>query len=302
MITPEAKRREWSLALSLAADTAIMMAYAVVAIGSGSLPIMAETLRGSLQAALGWGILVIMRRMHRQQLTDYDFGTGKLERFANFLIGGLLLLGAAWVVVRTVGTYQAGPMPPSASGWRVMGQVLTALNLTINLLAFLALWRAARDGTSLLMRGQVQARVSKLIVSALVLVAVIISANWPGTVTGWVAELVGGLMVVVVMAAIGVSMLRDALPDLLDRALDEGLQNYVNQSLGSHFDRYDSLERVRTRQSGGASQIEIALGFSPARPFSEVAEVAREMKQELENRIPGAEVVVVPVALAPATG
>jgi cation diffusion facilitator family transporter len=297
MLTQAARRREWSLALSLAADSSMCLAYAVVAIGSGSLPMLAETLRGGILAALGWLILAMMRRLHRRQLHAYDYGTGKLEQFSNFLVGGLLLLGAAWVALRSLAAYAAGPPSPDPSlhGWMVAAQVLAAMNVAVNALAFIALWRAGRDGTSLLMRGQVQARAGKLATSLLVCAAVAVAAAWPGTRGAWIANLAGGLVVVVVMAGIGIAMLRQTLPDLLDRALEEDLQRTINATLSAHFDAYDTLEHVRSRQSGQDVHIEITLGFDADRNFGEVATAARRMEQELEARIPGAEVTVVPV-------
>ncbi|MBU8540689.1 cation transporter [Falsiroseomonas tokyonensis] len=296
MISADSRRREWSLGLSLAADTVMLLAYSVASLGAASLPMLAETLRASIQLTLGWGILAMMRRVHRGHLQAYDYGSGKLERFANLLMGLLMLLGAAWVVTRTLGAYLTGPSPAASGPWLLAATVLTALNVVVNGLALLGLWRAARDGTSLLMTGQVQARLGKLAISALVLAAVAVGAAWPGTRAAWIANLAGGLTVVAVMALIGAAMLRQALPDLLDRALEERLQQAINRSLGSHFHRYETLERVRSRQSGGRAHIEIALGFAPGRPFGEVAAVAQEMARELEALIPGAEVVVVPVA------
>ncbi|MDO9502440.1 cation diffusion facilitator family transporter [Falsiroseomonas sp.] len=297
MVSPESRRREWSLGLSLAADTALLAGYAVVSVGAASLPLLAETLRGGILMLLGWWILATMRRVHRGHLPGYDYGSGKLERFANFLVGSLLLLGAVWVVTRTIGAWLAGPLPPGSGAWLMAAQVLAAVNVVLNGAAFLALWRAARDGTSLLMAGQVQARLGKLVTSVLVLASVAITTNWPGTQLAWIANLAGGLLVAAVMCGIGLTMLRETLPDLLDRALEERLQRAINKSLGAHFQHYETLERVRSRQSGGRAHIEIALGFAPSRPFGEVAEVARQMARELEAMIPGAEVVVVPVTV-----
>ncbi|MGX9963251.1 cation transporter [Roseomonas sp. F4] len=300
MVSTESRRREWSLGLSLAADSVMLVAYAVVSLGAASLPMLAEALRGGILLLLGWGVFGMMRRLHRGHLPSYDYGSGKLERFANFLVGGLLLLGAGWVVLRSFAAYAAGPTSPDPSlhGWMVAAQLLAAMNVVINALAFLALWRAGRDGTSLLMRGQVQARAGKLVTSLLVLAAVAVAAAWPGTRIAWIANLAGGLFVVAVMASIGIAMLRETLPDLLDRALEEDLQRTINATLGAHFEAYDTLERVRSRQSGQDVHIEITLGFDAGRNFGEVAAAARMMEQELTARIPGARVTVVPVASA----
>ena len=290
-------RRERSLAFSLLADTVLWLVYAVVSLGAGSLPMLAETVRGAILIALGWWILLILRRMHRRRLTEYEFGAGKLERFANLLLGVLMLLGALWVAARAIATYLAGPQPPvaDAGGWMLAAQVLAAVNVLLNAVALLVLWRAARDGASLILRGQVQTRAGKLATSVLVLAAVMAAAAWPGTWLAWIANIAGGLLVVAVMLGVAFAMVREAIPDLLDRALDEQLQMTITTSLGRHFYRFDTLEHVRSRQSGQRLYIEISLGFDPERSFGDVAEVARGLAQELEGTIQGAEVTVVPV-------
>ncbi len=296
-ISPEMRRRERSLALSVLADSILCVAYGVVSVGSGSISMLAETLRGGILIALGWWILMVLRQVHRQHLTEYDYGAGKLERFGNFLIGLLMILGAIWTLARTFASYAAGPLPPSPdlTLWMRAAQALTVLNVLINAGALLALWRAARDGASLIMRGQVQARTGKLLTSLLVLAAVWVAGTWPGTRLGWISDMAGGLLVVAVMLATGVTLLRESLPDLFDRTLSENLQMAITASLGSHFHRYDTLERVRSRRSGQRLYIEILLGFSPGRSFGEVAQVAKDLARELEAMIPGAEVTVVPV-------
>jgi cation diffusion facilitator family transporter len=300
MITQVERRREWSLALSLTADSLLLVSYGVVVLGSGSLTILAETVRGTILLALGWAVLVFLRRVHRQKLRAYEYGIGKLEQFTNFLIGGTLILGAIWVGGKAAISWGASPAPltAGADAWMLAAAVLAGINALVNAGAFLALWRAGRDGTSLIMRGQVHARLGKLITSVVVVGAVGVTAALPGTPTAWAANLGGAIFVVAVMLWIGINLLRETLPDLLDRALAESRQVAINRTLTHHFDSYETLESVRSRQAGKRLYIEIALGFDPGRSFGEVAAICRDMSHQLEALVPGAEVTVIPVTPA----
>lgn len=291
------RRRETSMALSLGADFGLMLLYVGLSIWSGSLTLLADTVRGILMFLLGCYAFTVLRRVHRKRLAAYEFGTGKLEQFANFLIGAALLLGAVWVTGRTADTILSPP--PAASGTRLLlAMAASMLNLLINLLAFWALWRAGRDGTSLIMRGQIRARFSKLVTSAIVTVAIGVSAAVPGSPVSRAADILGSGFVVCVMLFAGVSLLREALPDLLDRALDEARQTAINQVLIRHYDRYETLERVRSRQAGTRLYVEIGLGFDARLSFGEVASICREMAEHLRELVPGADVTVVPVTPA----
>ncbi len=64
--------------------------------------------------------------------------------------------------------------------------------------------------------------------------------------------IVAGFMIVV-----GVGLLREVLPDLLDRAIAEPMQMHVNRTLAKFFDDYDELIGVRTRRSGNIAHVEI---------------------------------------------
>ena len=70
----------------------------MIGIMGGSLTLVAEVIRGGLMCLIELFSLVVMRRIHRGQLADLEFGTGKLEQVANTVIGAAMLGGAIWVI------------------------------------------------------------------------------------------------------------------------------------------------------------------------------------------------------------
>src|ERR1700732_2704990 len=119
--------------------------------------------------------LVVMRRIHRGQLADLEFGTGKLEQVANTVIGAAMLGGAVWIVIRAL-TVLVGERAVGTPFGLAMAAIAGALNAYCNLLAWVRMRRALRAESSLVMGGQLRARIAKLVSSLFVLVTMTLAA------------------------------------------------------------------------------------------------------------------------------
>jgi cation diffusion facilitator family transporter len=293
----EAERaRERSLILGLSLDLSIWVPCAILAVWSNSLTMLGDVVRGALLIGLSAILLLTLRRIHRGRTSEYDFGTGKIEQFASLAVGTVLIGAAAWLLVSVAIRASSPPSQPALG--LAFGVAANAVNVVLNLVAFRAVWRAARDGTSIIMAAQVRSRLSKVISSALVTLAVLVNAVAGAGGIGTMADLAGAGLIAVMMVSFGIGMWRDALPSLLDRTLDEARQVAINRVLATHFDAYEALGTVRARISGRDPLIEITLGFAPGRTVAEVHRLAETLREELAELIPGARVTVVPFAVA----
>jgi divalent metal cation (Fe/Co/Zn/Cd) transporter len=297
-LTAEARRREGAMLSGNLLDLAICVAMAVVAVWSNSLSLLADLLRGAPQLAVGFVLYGLMRRIHRGQLAEYDYGTRKLEQFANLVAGSVLILAALWLVLRMAERH-ALPEEQPALGL-LAALAVGVLNFAINAGVLVALWRAARGGGSLILRGQLLARLSMTLASGCVAVAIAVNTVLAGSFAGVVADLAGTAVVVLVMLVFGGRMVGEALPHLLDRALGESHQMLVNRALVERFEGYDGLVAVRTRTEGLVPWVEIELAFAPNRPVGEATAEADRMADAVRDRLPGAQVLVVIRAAASA--
>jgi divalent metal cation (Fe/Co/Zn/Cd) transporter len=290
-LTAEARRREAAVLSGNLLDLAICVAMAVVAVWSNSLSLLADLLRGAPQLAVGLVLYTLMRRIHRGQLTEYDYGTRKLEQFANLVAGSVLIMAAVWLVLRMAARHALPEEQPALGLLAALG--VGVLNFAINAGVLLALWRAARGGGSLILRGQLLSRLSMTLASGCVAVAIAVNTVLAGSFAGVVADLAGTAVVVVVMLVFGGRMVGEALPHLLDRALGESHQLLVNRALVERFEGYDGLVAVRTRTEGLVPWVEIELAFAPNRPVAEATAEADRMADAVRDRLPGAQVLVV---------
>jgi cation diffusion facilitator family transporter len=297
-LPPEARARERSMLTGVLADVGIALPYNTVAVWSGNLTMIAEAVRGGLLIILETVVYVLMRRIHRGRLHDYEFGSGKLEQFTNLVVGAAMALGAAWMASKALGRLLDGPPPPPSGLMLALGVVFAALNLLVNIGAAWEVWRAGRDGTSVIMIGQIRSRLTKVFASLVVLAAVATGALDGGGILGHWADICGTAFVSVVMLGVTVSLWRDSLPDLLDRSLGEERQAGINRVLAAHFDRYDDLVAVRSRQSGRRIHVEVELGLPPASTIAEAERLGASLREAIRAELPGAEVLVIPRAAA----
>jgi divalent metal cation (Fe/Co/Zn/Cd) transporter len=289
-----AVQRERSMLIGCLSDLAMLIAIFGVSIWANSLMMSAESLRGVLLISLEAVLFLLLRRIHRGQTASYDYGAGKLEQFANLSIGTAMGLGGIWVAVSAA--YRWSHTPEQADLGLDFAALAGLVNVVQNALALWALWRAGRDGGSVIIVGQIRTRFTKLLCSILVLAALCVNAAFGGERAGVVADVLGSAFVSLVMFHLAVSMWREALPSLLDRSLAETQQEHINRALVQHFALYDDLVAVRSRLSGNTPVIEVVLGFAADRRIGEIQQVVDEITRTVQGLIPESRITVTPVA------
>ncbi|MEW6257886.1 MAG: cation transporter [Pseudomonadota bacterium] len=286
--------RERSILIACLCDIALIAPFLSVGIWANSLMMLAECARGTLLVILELLLLVLMRRIHRGRIHDYDYGSGKIEQFANAGIGTAMGLAGFWVAGSSLWRWFH---PPAQDAFGLlMVAALGGVNLILNAWLFWKLWSAARDGASIILTGQVKTRLVKVLSSGIVMIAFCVNAVFVEGVVGQVAELIGGLFIAAAMIQLSVSMWLQALPSLLDRTLEEAQQRMINRALATHFDAYDRLIAVRSRLSGNTPHVQIELGFRAERTMWDVQGVMDRVAADVASLIPGAVVAVVPRA------
>lgn len=294
MVDAVQRRREVAVGLAIGLDLLILGPYIVIGIATPSWPIIAESLRGGLLLVVAIVSLITLRRIHRDRLGDYDYGAGKLEQAITLSIAALLLIAAGLLLWRVA---LLAPTPPASPLLATSAVVLVFVNLVLNGAQLWSLHRASRDGGSIIVRAQYQARWVKTIASAFVVVAVTLAMVAGDPQLSRRASQIGTLIVIVIMVGTAVAMLREALPDLLDRSLPEAVQQAVNRVLARNIDDFEQLGRVRTRSAGNVLHVELELFLDPARTVGEASLLAERMSRQLAEEIPGVDAVIVPRAL-----
>jgi cation diffusion facilitator family transporter len=281
-LTAIQRARERAIQFAIVLDVCLMAACLIVAVVAASLTMAAELVRGALMTVIEVFALLVLRRIHRGRTAAFEFGSGKLEQLVNLLIAAGLLGAAAWILVDAVRLLLRGQATGSPAGF-ALAATAAGLNVYLNVLAWDGVRRAARGSGSLIMQGQLEARLVKLISSACVQVALTVAAlAHDGVVIAWAdglgAVFVGGF---IVHSAIG--MVKTGLPDLIDRSVAEEFQAAINRMLVRHFSDYERLDHVRTRRAGDTVYAEVALAFDARLTMGEVDARIEAMKATLRE-------------------
>lgn len=294
-ISIEQQAEENSVQFALIADFGLVALLAAIGILGGSLTIAAETVRASLMYLIELFSLMVLKRIHRGELADLEFGTGKLEQVANMVIGAAMLGGALWIASRVIAVLTGASAPGTPFGL-AMAAMAGALNLYINFLSWDRVRRAVRAESSIVMQGQLQSRWVKLISSLFVLITMTVAAaSTDDRVVAW-ADVLGSLFVAGFLVVNAFDMLSTGLIDLLDRSAGPKVHAAIDRALARHADDYGELARIRSRRSGRVIFIELVLRFDPGLSIAQIDQRIDALKQSLGHEIEHADISVVALA------
>ncbi len=290
-ITEAQSQREKALLYTLIADVLIVAAIAIAAFASGSLTMGAELIRTTLMTILEVFSLIAMWRIHRGLFPSFEFGHGKIETLANIGIAIGLLVGGILIFTGALSALSGSPQPLSPLGMAI-GAVVASVNTCENFLAWAAMRRAAKIEANSILLAQMRARWVKLISSLVVQVALTIAAITYDTVIAHWLDGLGALFVAGFMVVTAIDMMREGIPDILDRGVDEAAKLAIQRVLGKHVESYGKLHGVRTRRSSGQIFVEVELGYPEDLPLAEIDRRRRALEESFRDELGDCDVAV----------
>jgi len=292
-LTQQQIQSERAVFLAFAFDLMIAVPYTWIAFGSGSVTMLAEVLRGVLLISVAIASWFTIRRIHRGRTGGFDFGLGKQEQLLSMAVATLLLASVVFVAWKA---FTKAPEQQHGIDFYAAGAVvLVFANFLANIAPVLPLWRASRNGSSVIVTTQLRAKIAKSLGSVFVVASVAVSQLSGDALVALWADRVGTVFVIMVTLHAAWDLMHSALPDLLDRTVAEPLQIRINRILAERFDSYDSLEWCRSRQSGSRIEIHLGLGFDGDMPFRDVAAMTRGFVDQIEGDIQNSSATVTAV-------
>jgi len=293
LLTPEKLQRERAVFSAFIYDLLLVGPYLWIAIEVGSLTILGEVLRGILMITVTILSWVTLRKIHRGQTGDYDFGMGKVEQILSLSVAVMLTASMVYIWAKLLSSSPATTQEVDAMNFLAVG--LAFANLTVNLALLHPLYKAMKTGKSVLVAAQFHAKIAKSMGSIVVTVCVALNQLTSSIALALWTERVGVVIVTLVTLHAAYELIKSSLPDLLDRTLPEDLQVKINQVLARNYSKYDALKWCRSRQSGSSIEVHLGLGFAGNLAFADVASVTKAVVTDMEASIPGSRVTVTPV-------
>ena len=249
--------KERAFLLTVSADTAITLMLILVAIASGSLTMLGEAIRGALMLTVVFYTLWLLRSVHRGRLTDFEFGTGKVEQFAWVIVGLSLVFGGLWVAQRVFHTVVEAGVPASPLGL-AFAAIINAVNLIINIFGWVSMRAAAKGADRGILGAELSARFGALVGSAILQVTLTIAALAKDPALVILFDALGATLVVLLMLRRGIGMVLSGLASLFDRPAPHnemtGLRTIVESTLPP-----GCLVGLRTRRGGDRLFVEVGV-------------------------------------------
>ncbi|MCC6659760.1 MAG: cation transporter [Phycisphaerales bacterium] len=214
---------------------------------------------------------------------DHPYGHGKAEALAALAVGTLLLLAAAWIVVRASHDLAVPHAAPAA--WTLV--VLIAVIATKEAL-FRLILRGAQHEVSTAAVADAWHHRSDAITSAVAFVGVAIAIWGPralGVPDLVLADEVAAILASGIMVLTASRLVRPSLQELLDAEVPR---------LGAEVSRIASevpgvrlVEKVFVRKSGSTHHVDMHLHVAPDLPIRDAHALAGKVKAIVRERVPG---------------
>ena len=296
--TKEQKAKEAAVLYTATADLVTLTLLFFFAVATSSLTLLSEAIRVAFMLFIEFYSLFILRAMHRDRLQKFRFGIGKVEQMCNLAIGAALFFSGLWVAHSVVAKLLLDQGAPTPLGLAAAAAI-SAINLLINILGWLAMVAAAREDDSAIYRAQLRARVVKLVSSAMVQTTITIAALAKDPVVATWFDCIGATFVAGVMVAIGIKMIRECLPDLLDHPVPSSTKKEIEAGLLSAGIAREEVVRIRTRCAGSIPHVELTLAPAGGASLAAYCRRAVNVEGRLQDHLRGADVSVVVDALEP---
>ncbi|HSC77189.1 MAG TPA: cation diffusion facilitator family transporter [Candidatus Acidoferrales bacterium] len=286
----EAEREKRSIALtSLLAALLLVTLKTAVGLATQSLGVLSEAAHSGLDLVAAAITYLSVRVSDRPADAEHQYGHGKVENFSAFLETGLLLLACAWISWEAVRRlfFKDVHVEPSVWAFGVM-----AISVVVDHFRGRALERVARkyqsqalEADALHFRTDVWS--SSVVIVGLAGVWLAEAYQWP-----WLraADPVAALVVAGIVVWISVRLGKRTVDALLDAA-PPGVRTHVEAAVAG-VEGVLRVVRVRTRQAGNRSFVDVTIAVPRTLPFERVHQISDQVEAAVEKALPHADVIV----------
>lgn len=267
------------------------------ALMADSLTLWASCLRVGLDLPASAFALYVSARLLRRQDGNFDYGLGKWENLASLINVPTLFVGLGFLAFRGVQSF-LHPQPVTHTGF---GLAVLAVFGLVNITLMLRFRRLHRQHPAPLVHAQF-VLYRNASAASLFSIFALLGARMAAPPAGAYFDIFGAAVLSLLIIQSAVLLLRQSLSALLDEAVGESLQLRIINGLAQTFPHYLQLHRIRSRHSGDRIFLELFLEFDPDLSVRELTARSKEIRRQMEQFLPGAEVSIVPCEAAEAAG
>lgn len=270
-------------------DTVILALLTVTGLLSGSMTALSEIIRFMLLLTIEYVSYAVLKRAHRGRFNEFEYGTGKIERITNLLIAFGLLLSSLYIMSKI---FSSGESAPISTNSLMLTIVSANINLMANYYFSIAFIRSNQTEASTIISSQIAARIAKTVASVVVLAILMLTLWLPDPRSARIVDLVGSVFLVGYMVYTAAGLIKESLPEILDRTIPEPEHYQLLRILAKNFDSYDGFNGYKARRSGKDLFILLNLSFLPTRTMEQIEARLAPIRLAIESELPGSSVTI----------
>jgi len=278
---------------SVWAAVTITLLKIVVGITTGSLGILSEALHSGLDLVAAVITLFSVRVSDKPADADHQYGHGKVENFSAFIETGLLLLTCVWIIWEAAKRlfFHSVEIEPSVWAFVVMG-----ISIIVDSWRSRMLKRVADKYDSQALAADALHFRTDIWSSSVVILGLVLVLLGREFKLAWLraADPIAALFVALIVVSVSWRLARQTIDALLDAA-PTGSRNQILDAVG-RLDGVLEVDRVRIRRAGNRYFADLSVGLNRGVTFQRSEQVTREAADVVRRILPGADVVVHPVA------
>jgi len=290
-LTSEQREKERAILLAIVLDTTLLVFLTTSGLLSGSMTILSEIVRYFLLLTIEYVSYAVLRRAHQNRFNEFEYGTGKIERITNLLVAFGLLLSSLYIFSKVITMDESAPISTTSL---MITMILATINLMINYYCSVSFIRSNQTESSVIMSSQIAARVAKTVASVVVLGILMLTLWLPDPKSARMVDLAGSIILICYMVYIAYGLIKESLPEILDRTIPEPEHFQLLRILTAHFDHYDGFKGYKARRSGKDLFILLHLCFFPNTTLEQIEDRLHPLRQAIETELPGASLTIEP--------
>jgi ferrous-iron efflux pump FieF len=266
----------------------------VVVVLANSLTVFSDLLRNvGVVFAIFFSWLTV-KKVDKGKNAVYNYGYGKMENLSSLIVAGVMIVSITIILYQIIDRFQH-PVELRPVGMGI-GIVLSGGAALFNAWLWWQSYKTAKSVSSAVMESLWRLYQVKTISTVCVLASLGLSLIFRNYSWAVYIDPAGSVVLLGVLLFSTYGVISSSVYDLLDRSLDDSLQLIVLRSLAGHFDSYEAIHGVNSRRSGNIIYVELFLEFDPAWKMAEVQKNIDDIKTELESKIPGSQIIIVPAS------
>jgi ferrous-iron efflux pump FieF len=292
----EALTKERLVSVAVITTFLSLVPTAYAALVSNSTTLLADLLRCVAEFAAIFLSWIILRKVAKAETSRFNYGFGKLEQLACVAVAASLF--GTFLLAFVLGIRRI--ISPETVVNAEFGLALALLSVVgngslwiLNHVSFSKTSSPVADSQWRLFRAKTLATV--VVVLSLSGALFLPHFSWSAYIDG-----VGSVGLSLFMLWSAYSLISSSVPDLIDCALEETLEQRVREILKGFEDKYIALERMRSRRVIKRVHLELFISFQPGLSFGSVHETVMSVKGAILQHLPGADVLVIPSISEPA--